>query len=479
MDNTKLFLWFHMHQPDYYDPIVGVQVLPWVRRGILKGYRMVVDLVAKSEFKLNVNFTGSLVEQIKRYESDDFEDLYEKYEMANPRELTDADVAFIVRNFLSIGNFHSSRYCHLKEKKSRGEKFSEQDLRDVQFLFKLSAHAPLDREVIEFLKKGEGFTEEDKISLSKIEKETIRTVIPKYRELASNGKIEITFSPFHHPILPLLVDLRSAKISKANESIPAAKGTLVNDAVEQIKRGKSLIESTFGVSATGMWPSEGSVSVESIILAKELGVKWFGSDELVLRKNSQKGQGAYLFNGMKGIFRSHEMSDRVGFVYNKMPVEAAISDLKESIRHLRSLYIIIDGENPWESYQDSGVGFLSRLFEEFASYSVCGSDLEPEGEIAEILPGSWINGYFDTWIGNVECNTAWSYLYEAANKLGNCYESREEILKAESSDYFWWYSDFHKNEVNGVFDELFRHRLMQAYLAKKEKLPWYLYLPIK
>lgn len=479
MQKEKIFLWLHMHQPDYYDPLFDAQVLPWVRRNLLRGYWLIPNLIKKSNFKVNINFSGSLLEQILRYSDFNFSDLCGKIEDKDPQDLDSGEKSFFLKKMLPKVNFNTQRYKMLVEKASREESFTDQELIDAQVLFKISAFAPLDDQIKALLKKGENFSKEDKRFLIELEKNIIKNVLPLYKDLLIAGSIEITFSPYHHPILPLLIDIKSAVKSKQNINIPLPKNSLLEDAKEQILRGKEVVKKIFNIDPKGMWPSEGSISTETIELARSLGVEWIGSDELVLQKNSNKSQGVYGVGGLKAVFRGHEVSDRIGFVYNHFPVDIAIKELREKVKSSGSIYIIIDGENPWESYTDSGIEFLTQFFQEFAESSILGSNVVSHETVGDLLPGSWIDGTFDTWVGNEECNTAWSYLYDAREKLGTNHLALEELLKAEASDYFWWYSDFHKHQVNGIFDELFRHRLIKSYKTANEKIPDYLFLPIK
>src|SRR5260221_260954 len=54
--------------------------------------------------------------------------------------------------------------------------------------------------------KARGFTEEDKAILRGVELELLNRVIPEYRAAVGRGQIEVSASPFYHPILPLLCD---------------------------------------------------------------------------------------------------------------------------------------------------------------------------------------------------------------------------------------------------------------------------------
>src|SRR5258708_4577630 len=91
-----------------------------------------------------------------------------------------------------------------------GSRFSSDDLRDLQVWQKLAWIDPLyldeDARVRRLVAKGRGYTEDDKTLLRTVELEILNKVIPEYRAAAERGQIEISASPFYHPILPLLSD---------------------------------------------------------------------------------------------------------------------------------------------------------------------------------------------------------------------------------------------------------------------------------
>ncbi len=478
---NKVIVWLHMHQPEYFNPIAGIQYLPWVRRHLAGGYYTVANLLKKYPAKININFSGVLLAQILRY-TENFIDYYDYLERKDASSLSESEANFIINKFLiPMNNFDNKRFAELIGKKQRMEKFTTNDLRDSQVLFTLSAFSPLNNEASEFLGKN-SFTESDKEEVKRIEKRAIKAVLPLYKELSESGIIELTATPMYHPILPLLVDTNSAKESKPDSVMPYSRFLHPEDADEQIKEGLTIFERVFGEKPKGMWPSEGSISAEVIELIKENGIEWVGTDEAILRKSlggNPEGL-VYASNGVKIIFRNHTLSDKIAFVYNKMNPQDAASDFENCVVNSgRTEVVILDGENPWEYYENKGVDFLTEWFKKLQNISIKGSEAETEGEIEKIAPGSWINGFFDTWIGHKESNIAWDYLTEAREKLGDNEEAMKEIRIAEGSDWFWWYSDFHKNEVDFSFDTLFRMHLIKAYELSGEIIPGYLFYPIK
>ncbi|HEY2169460.1 MAG TPA: glycoside hydrolase family 57 protein [Candidatus Angelobacter sp.] len=285
------------------------------------------------------------------------------------------------------------------------------------------------------------------------------------------------------------------------------------DAREQIERGLTLHEQVFGARPKGMWPSEGSVSNEALAIAHDLGVKWMATDEGVLCRSlgtifQRDGSGklepdsaAQLYRifrwqqdtaEMRMVFRDHSLSDLIGFVYSGVPAREAADDLLHRIKQAAEpvlakrktavVPIILDGENAWEFYPESGREFLRRLYDgiqkdpSIAALTVSEA-IEREhapAEIGSIVPGSWINSNFDVWIGAPEDNVAWDQLTAARDfftaNAGKVSEQQaalayEELLIAEGSDWNWWYGPEHHSANDREFDELYRKHLSNVYLA--------------
>lgn len=483
--SKKFFLWFHMHQPSYKIPDSDLLYLPWVRRHMLNGYYMIPKLLMDSEANININFSGILLKQMNLYEESKVKDVYQLYEEKEAAYLSEAEKNFIIEKFLIPSPIKSKRLNYLIEKKQKGDWFETQEILDTQVLFMLSAFALPEKEIQDLRKKEKFFSENDKKFIQEEQEKIIRSVIPMYKKLVDSNKIEITLSPYFHPILPLLIDKSSAKESKNDVILPNNVFIFPEDAEAQINTSIQLFEKTFGIRPVGLWPSEGSVSNATIDMIKNLGFEWIGTDELILRKTQEtidKQSGVYQVRNLRVFFRDHSLSDKIAFVYNKMTPQMAVQDLldKQKENLDRPKVIILDGENPWMFYPDNGVPFLKELFKKLnPTNSLFGKNCYSKENITSIKPGSWINGYLDTWIGDKETNMAWSYLAEARTILGNNEKSMNDILTAEGSDSFWWYSNFHKNEVDYSFDYLFRLRLINAYKNANASVPKYLSYPIK
>ena len=358
--------------------------------------------------------------------------------------------------------------------------------------------------------------------------------MPAYADASQRGAIEISTSPFYHPILPLVCDTNLGAVSHGGLALPANRFTHPEDAREQITRGLALHEQVFGMRPKGMWPSEGSVSNEVLKIAHELGVKWLATDEGVLGRSLgmifQRDNGGKLEAGgaeqlykiyrweqsgeqggeqgvaeMNMLFRDHSLSDLIGFVYSGIPPKEAAEDFLRRVKEAAEpvlqkgrtavVPIILDGENAWEYYPQSGREFLRQLYDgiqkdpSIAALTVSEAiEREPSPQkLGSIIPGSWINSNFDVWIGASEDNTAWDQLSAARDfftaNVGKASSEQaalayEELLIAEGSDWNWWYGPEHHSANDRDFDELYRKHLSNVYLALGGAAPDALAQPI-
>jgi len=73
----------------------------------------------------------------------------------------------------------------------------------------------------------------------------LRDIIPKYRELSSKGQIELSASPFYHPILPLLWDTDVAKAPTPDIRLPKRRFSHPEDARAQIRMAMDFFQGVF------------------------------------------------------------------------------------------------------------------------------------------------------------------------------------------------------------------------------------------
>ena len=505
------FLW-HMHQPFYKDLISGEYKLPWTRMHALKDYYGMVHILREfPEVRQTFNLVPSLMAQVAEYASGTAADPFLQMALKPAESLTDDDREFLLRHsFYSDPQrmiYRYPRYGELfdawRAQKNSGSRslFGAQEFRDLQMWSQLAwfdeEFQEHDPEVKDWVARGRNFTVADQRRMGEKQREIVGKVLPEYQELAGTGQIEISTTPYYHPILPLLCDSNIAGISHPGVPLPP-RFRYPQDARRQLALSRDYIKNNFGVAPVGLWPSEGSVSDEVFTIAADLGFEWAATDNGVLNRTLGRGVGVdglyrpYQWRqqgrSLELLFRDHFMSDLIGFVYSKMDSAAAADDFLRRIRENCSgilhsgrdalVPIILDGENAWEYYDRNGRPFLRELYRRISDdggmRAVTVSEalrLQPSEPLDHIFPGSWINANFDVWIGAEEDNKAWAHLlraretYESA--LGVPEPQRalalEELLIAEGSDWCWWYGPEHDSANRVEFDQLYRSHLANVY----------------
>ncbi len=530
------FVW-HMHQPYYKDPLSGYYRLPWVRLHGTKDYLDMAEILKDfPSIRQNFNFVPSLLEQLVEYSEGTAKDLYLEASRKKAKDLNEDDKIFILENFF-LAHWDNmikpfSRYYELLVKRgthliksdlARAIKyFSESDFLDLQVFFNLCWIDPLFREKDPFLRmlslKGHGFTEEEKALLLEKQLSIVGRIIPTYKEMVSSGQIELSFSPFYHPILPLLCDTDTSRVAMPNVRLPRRRFLHPEDADAQIRMGVEYFERVFGFRPVGMWPSEGSVSEEVVRLAARQGVRWLATDEGILSNSLDRrirdNSGnltepnllykAYSYEGVSLVFRDHVISDLLGFVYSQWEPRKAAEDLIGRLRAIRNsvrtdsprmVSIILDGENAWEHYKNDGRDFFLYLYEGLSkedrlrttTVSSFINEFGPGERLERVFPGSWINSNFGIWLGHEEDNLAWDYLSDTRDGLREVEKQNPSIdttnawkalYVAEGSDWNWWYGDEHSTETQEDFDELFRFNLMKVYKEVGKDVPAQLFVPV-
>jgi len=519
-----------MHQPFYKDLVTGQYHLPWTRMHALKDYYGMVKVLEDfPKVHQTFNLVPSMIVQIEEYAAGKAADPFLECALKPSTELTPAEQIFVLQYFFQANAgrliYRYPRYGELYDAFQRAGSepqrarvlFGPQDLTDLQVLSQLAwfdeEFQKHDPDVQALIAKERGYTLDDQALMARKQREILGSVVPVYREFAARGQIEISTTPFYHPILPLVCDSNIASISHPHVPLPS-RFQYPQDARHQLVTAREYIEREFGRAPVGLWPSEGSVSDEALALAAEVGFEWAASDNGVLAQTLHKTAGAdstyrsYLWrqNGreLRLIFRDHFLSDQVGFVYSKMSAAEAADQFLDRIRAnaqpLASggadvlVPIILDGENAWEYYYQNGRPFLRELYARISSADDLDALTVSEAlridrarPLDHIFPGSWINANFDVWIGAQEDNLAWEYLLRARKKFDELADSAsedarrlafEELLIAEGSDWCWWYGPEHHSENRVEFDALYRQHLANVYEALNVVAPEELSRPI-
>ena len=523
---VKLALLWHMHQPNYEDLATGEHILPWVRMHAIKDYwGMVAMLEEFPRVHVTFNLVPSLVAQLQAFAADRARDRHLALGLKPAAELSGEEAIWMIAN-----GFHAPygrmigpypRFAELHAMRHDRRLFAVEDLRDVQVWHKLAWMDPdllgRDPRLQRLVEKGRRFSEEDKSILRTVELQLLNKVLPAYREAAARGQVELSTSPFYHPILPLLCDSDVHLRAHPGAARPRLRFQRPDDARAQIARALSLHESVFGHRPRGMWPSEGAVSDVAVELMREAGIAWTATDEDILARSIDVGlprdeHGHALrpellyrpyrlaFDGPVTFFRDRSLSDRIGFAYQSWDPDAAASDfigrVEEAGRRFQlatggeeaTVAVILDGENAWEHYAGGGRPFLRALYGRLnaatdiatVSMSEAAGTAGPIPILPSIFPGSWINADFYIWMGHADDHRAWTQVAEvrtAFDAHGGAVSAEardhawEEILIAEGSDWFWWYGDDHSSDHDREFDDLFRRHLRNAYSALGLAIP--------
>ncbi|MEX2119022.1 MAG: glycoside hydrolase family 57 protein [Pirellulales bacterium] len=545
MHDIALAILWHQHQPYYPDDVNGENVMPWVRLHGTKDYwGMAMLLKEVPQFHATVNLVPSLLAQLLAYTDEGHEDTHLRVSRLPADGLSEQDMTYLLDNFFMVHPDHMirpyPRYHELYQKRglsidpaSRAAKrFTKRDIVDLQCWSNLTWMHPLafevDPELAEFRKQGRHWTEGQKQWLLEKQMGLLRQVVPLHCELADRGQIELTTTPFYHPILPLLWDKRLARQAMPDVNLPRHLDPYPEDGAEQVRMAVAYHERLFGHKPRGMWPSEGSVCQAMIPALAAAGIQWMATDEEILSAStegwvSRDAQG-FLRNPemlyrpwrveekghpLQMIFRDHAMSDQIGFHYQRYEAQHAVDDFVGKLEaigrattgnlgHRPTLVsIILDGENCWEYYPNAGVDFLRTLYRRLTAHPKIkpvrvGDYLErhpASDKLGHLFPGSWIQHNFGIWIGHPECNRAWDLLFQTREYLVRATQSGEkpaealrrawtELYIAEGSDWFWWFGDSHTSAQDALFDRLFRKHLQNIYALLGDEPPSELARPI-
>jgi len=548
------FLW-HMHQPYYKDPETGTYVLPWVRLHAIKDYVAIPRIFREFPgVRHTFNLVPSLLIQIQDYVENGAEDVFLTLSRKNALDLSQEEEEFLLRNFFSAYAptmiLPQRRYAELYGRKEAAMRaggkpgtpggFGASDYTDLMTLFNLTWFHPLhrdeDAELARLWRKGSGYTEGEKRYVLDRQIDVMATVITEYRKVAENDGGELTTTPMYHPILPLLIDSSAAQDALPGASLPKIPFSYPGDAAEQISRGKEVFHSLLGRFPEGLWPSEGAISPASLEIAARAGFLWTATDEILLSKALGKSvhrdsggvpqDPSWLYNPyvastpagpVRIFFRDHYLSDLIGFEYSRWGALDAASNFTSIIKEIynklsstpassrKNAYVIpviLDGENVWEYFPDSGQEFLRTLMKKLGSlgpgiscitFSQALELIDNAEELPSIPTGSWIDGTFNIWIGHQEDQQAWELLSRARSlfKLRsdqviasgsrlpeNMDTAFDHLLAAEGSDWCWWYGDEHFTPHAPEFDRLFRSYVKAAYRELGESPPDSIDIPI-
>ncbi len=538
----QVVLCWHMHQPQYRDLISGEYQLPWTYLHAIKDYvDMAAHLEANPEARAVVNFAPILLDQIEDYARQVRSFLNNSAAIrdpllaaldrpvlpGSPEQRTALMKACLFANEQRLIN----RFPHYRRLADMAAWFSNHPQSMIyvgdQFLIDLLMWYHLawlgetvrrtDERVKRLMDKGSAYNLHDRRLLLEVIGEILNGIIGRYRALAERGQVELSVTPYGHPILPLLLDIASAKEAMPDVPLPMLKAYPGGEerARWHIREAIETFERYFGFRPTGCWPAEGGVSTQALRLLEEAGFRWAASGESVLHNSLALMQKAgtapheqslhqpyRLPHGrLACFFRDDGLSDLIGFTYSGWHADDAVANLVHHLENIATaspqpggvVSIILDGENAWEYYPENGYYFLNALYKRLAdhprlrltTYSQCLTDGMPAGQLPQVVAGSWVYGTFSTWIGDRDKNRGWDMLgdaklaFDAALARGGLARERlaaaeRQLAVCEGSDWFWWFGDYNPAATVSDFERLYRLHLGNLYQMLGEEPPEYL-----
>jgi alpha-amylase/alpha-mannosidase (GH57 family) len=532
-----------MHQPQYQDRPDGKYQLPWTYLHAIKDYTdMAAHLENEPRARAVVNFAPTLLEQL-----DDYAHQVQTF-LSDGRMIRDPLLAALAESVLPADDCECLTlvsHCLRANQKRLIERFasyalladiaqkfidqpdaalylSEQFLADLLMWYHLAWLGEQvrreDPRIKTLIDKGSAFTMHDRRQLLGIIGELLSGVIGRYRRLAEQGRVELSVSPYAHPIVPLLLDLDCAREAMPEVELPTLPRYPGGDERVrwQLQTGIDTFEHYFGFTPQGCWPAEGGVSTEALGYFREAGFRWVASGGGVLNNSLAQAESNLPADENRCLqlvyqvadtelacfFRDDGLSDLIGFTYSDWHADDAVANL---LSHLDTIAeackdvpgavvsIILDGENAWEHYPENGHYFLDALYRglvehprlDLTTFSECLDRRSAMATLPRLVAGSWVYGSFSTWIGDPDKNRAWDMLGDAKRcfdcvvaedrlSSGQRRQAERQLAICEGSDWFWWFGDYNPAETVSDFERLYRLQLTALYQILGEEPPEYL-----
>lgn len=534
-DKLKLVLCWHMHQPQYSEPMGGMYQLPWTYLHAIKDY---VDMAWHLEnvpgAKAVVNFAPTLLEQLADYDDQlkgrfkgtgrlkdpllialdsPVQPVHVEEKKTLIMACLRANDEKLIQPFPHFSRLVETARWALDEPE-RLNYLNDQFMIDLLVWYHLVWMAESvrrsDVRIQALMKKGRIFTFHDRRQLMIVIGELLHDLIPRYRRLSETGRVELSVTPYAHPIVPLLLDIESTHEAMPGAELPEITAYPGGEerAHWHMEEGLRVFESFFGFRPKGCWPSEGAVSEATLKLVAQHGFEWAATGENVLRNSLKLSglEGASIHKPYKMpgaspacFYRDDGLSDMIGFTYTKWGADDAVNDfihhllnIKKNTEgdHDRVVSVILDGENAWEYYSYNGYYFLQSLYRRLQDHPeielTTFSEALHSGVVPAALPkmmgGSWVFGTYSTWIGDPDKNRGWDLLSEAKQTFDRVMATQEfdeettqalerQLAICEGSDWFWWFGDYNSSDSVSDFERLYRLHLSNLYQMLGEEAP--------
>jgi alpha-amylase/alpha-mannosidase (GH57 family) len=534
----NVVLCWHMHQPEYRDLLTGQYLQPWTYLHAVKDYTdMAGHLESCPGARAVVNFVPIVLEQIAEYHAqiaafldggppirdpllaalaNDSVPISTQGRMELAQMCRRANEQRVIQRFQPYADLVETIKSHQEREKDL-DYLNDQFFRDLLVWYHLAwlgeTIRHTDVRVQRLMDKSRHFTHDEQILLLRVLCELIGGIPERYRKLAANGQVELSMTPYAHPMLPLLVDFKAAREALPDIHLPPSSYPGGIERVHwHIETGLQSFNESFGIKPIGCWPSEGGISDAILPILVDHGFRWVASGQTVLRHSLERthratDHGAWPYRPyrlcdlpLQGFFRDDGLSDAIGFTYSDWQADDAVADLIHRLKHIASqldapdqhvVSIIMDGENAWEHYPDNGYHFLTALYKSLSQHPAIhlttyreflDDNRHHDGKLPSVCAGSWVYGTFSTWIGDVDKNRAWEILTETKRIFDkvtahtdfseqDLMQLNRQLAICEGSDWFWWFGDYNPIESIEDFSELYRRHIKNLHHMLGEPPP--------
>ncbi|NWF39226.1 glycoside hydrolase family 57 [Mariprofundus sp. NF] len=533
---SVIFYW-HMHQPFYCEADTGNYHLPWVYLHAMKDYTDMAEILSQlPRAKAVINYVPSLTAQIEDYAAHLREFLNGDAKSLNDPllaalahksgEYSEAERSFLLEACFRLNherNMHRypdySRLWNMAEhaKNSEGLNYlGDSFFSDLVTWYHLAwlGETVRSRNFVarRLIEKARDFSYQDRRDLLSLITTLLSDIPATHRRLVEAGKIELTTTPYAHPIMPLMLDFNTARetVEDAlipNEPYPGGR----ERALDHIALARSSHEKLFGHIPAGCWPAEGAVSEASLKLLGASGFQWCATGESVLHHSlkynlrEQQGNRDLYHPWLIGekdeqitcFFRDDRLSDLLGFEYSRWNMQDAINNFMHELANIRHrtkgmeapvVSIIMDGENAWEHYHENALPFLTNLYQtiiehdeyELTTFSDYLENNKATEKLEHLVSGSWVYGNLSTWIGDNAKTRGWELLIEAKKAYDIHIDqlspeqqeaANEQLRICEGSDWCWWFGDYNPGSVVRDFDQLYRRHLKKLHQLLGSPVP--------
>ncbi len=535
-----IFLW-HMHQPDYRDRSLDCHVLPWTYLHGIKDYTDMADhLERHPALHAVVNFAPVLLEQMDEYadqisRGDLHDPLLRLLALDHFDQITDTDRTLMLDACFRCNHPHMlepfAPYRRLRDlarviadTESPNRHLGSAYYADLITWYHLAWTGESTRRhhpwLLGLIAKGADFSRDDRARLLALIGQELARLTPRYRALAARGQIELSTTPYAHPLGPLLIDFMAGRDALPDLPLPSSAEYAGGSArfTHHCTLAKAAHVARFAVAPAGVWPAEGAISAPVLTEFARQSFTWTASGEAVLINTLQGAQATYhretqLYrpwrdaSGMTLFFRDDRLSDLIGFEYARWDAGDAVRHFIAELRAIRHalpvgetpvVCVALDGENAWEYYPYNAYYFFDALYSglsaepwiETTTFSATLAATAHQARMAALPPvcaGSWVHGTLATWIGAPDKNRAWDLLCTAKTAYDRCAHAlpaatrtRAEALLTvcEGSDWFWWLGDYNPATSVANFEGLFRANLRALYDCLGVPIPPALEIPL-